>query len=92
MSFECLVDLQWKTSQDLGAENNMMPSGPSAFNPYWTGMQSGMDGCLAPYPGAIPYMGYGMHPFDMPFGGNVPQDPFGAQGYMYPPIPPQRYV
>ncbi|XP_062177094.1 E3 ubiquitin ligase PQT3-like isoform X3 [Alnus glutinosa] len=84
-------DLQWKTSEDLAAENNMMPSGPSAFNPYWTGMQPGMDGCLAPYPGAMPYMGYGILPFDMAFGGIVPQDPFGAQGYMFPSIPPQRY-
>jgi E3 ubiquitin-protein ligase RBBP6 len=78
-----IVDLQWKTSQDLAAENNMKPFGSSAFNPYWTGMQPGMDGCLAPYPSAMPYMGYGMHPYDMPF---------GAQGYMFPPIPPQRYV
>ncbi|XP_059462991.1 E3 ubiquitin ligase PQT3-like isoform X2 [Corylus avellana] len=76
------ADLQWKTSQDLAAENNnLMPSGSSAFNPYWTGMQPGMDGCLAPYPGAMPYMAYGMHPYDMPF---------GAQGYMFPPIPPPQ--
>jgi E3 ubiquitin-protein ligase RBBP6 len=59
-----------------------MPSGPSAFNPYWTGMQ----------PGAMAYMGYGIRPFDMPFGGIAPQDPFGAQGYMVTSIPPQRYV
>ncbi|XP_062165593.1 E3 ubiquitin ligase PQT3-like isoform X3 [Alnus glutinosa] len=74
------IDLQWKTSRDLAAENNIMPSGPSAFNPYWTGMQ----------PGAMAYMGYGIRPFDMPFGGIAPQDPFGAQGYMFTPIPPQR--
>ncbi|KAF5477513.1 hypothetical protein F2P56_004146 [Juglans regia] len=82
-------DLQWKTSQDLAAENYMMPYGPSAFNPYWTGMQPGMD-YMAPYPGNMPFTGYGLGPFDMPFGGIVPQDPFAGQGYMFPPVPPQR--
>lgn len=86
-------DLQWKTSQDLAAENYMMPFGPSAFNPYWTGMQPGMDVYMAPYPGSMPYTGYGLGgPFDMPFGGMVPQDPFAGQVYMFPPVPPQRYV
>lgn len=75
----------------------MMPSGSSAFNPYWTGMQPCMDGCLAPYPGVMPYMDhgymdYGLRPFDIPFGGVVPQAPFGAQGYMFTPISPPRYV
>ena len=47
-------------------------------------MHPGMVACLAQYPGSfMPYMGYGMHPYDMPF---------GEQGYMFPPIPPQRYV
>lgn len=87
------VDLQWKTPQDLAAENYMMPYGHAAFsNPYWTGMQPGMDGYMAPYPGAMPYTGFGLGPFDMPFGGIVPQDPFGAQGYLFPPVPPQRYA
>lgn len=71
----------------------MMPYGHAAFsNPYWTGMQPGMDGYMAPYPGAMPYTGFGLGPFDMPFGGIVPQDPFGAQGYLFPPVPPQRYA
>lgn len=83
-------DLQWKTSQDFAAENYMMPFGPSAFNPYWTGMQPGMDGYMAPYPGAMPYSGYGLGPFDMPFGGMAHQDPFVAQGYMFPPVPPPQ--
>jgi hypothetical protein len=62
----------------------MKPFGSSASNPYWTGMHPGMVACLAQYPGSfMPYMGYGMHPYDMPF---------GEQGYMFPPIPPQRYV
>lgn len=53
-------------------------------------MQPVMEGYMAPYPGAMPYTGYGLGPFDMPFGGIVPQDPFGGQGFMFPPVPPQR--
>ncbi|XP_017637722.1 E3 ubiquitin ligase PARAQUAT TOLERANCE 3-like isoform X1 [Gossypium arboreum] len=84
-------DLQWKAPQDLAAENYMMSMGPSAYNPYWTGMQPGMDGFMGPYGGAMPYMGgYGLSPFDMPFGGVMPPDAFGAQNYMFPPVPPQR--
>ncbi|KAJ4968229.1 hypothetical protein NE237_014930 [Protea cynaroides] len=85
-------DMQWRSSQDhLAAENYMMPLGPSAYNPYWPGMQLGMDGYGAPYSGAMPYMGYAPGPFDVPFGGIVPQDPFvGGQGFMLPCVPPQR--
>ncbi|XP_043693282.1 E3 ubiquitin ligase PARAQUAT TOLERANCE 3-like [Telopea speciosissima] len=84
------ADMQWRTSQDFAAENYMMPLGPSAYNPYWAGMQIGMDG-YAPYSGAMPYMGYAPSPFDVPFGGIVPQDPFvGGQGFMLPVVPPQR--
>ncbi|KAA8521356.1 hypothetical protein F0562_012025 [Nyssa sinensis] len=85
------AEMKWKNSQDLAAENFMMPMGPSACNPYWTGMQPGMEGYAAPYAGAMPYMGYGLGPLDVPpFGGILPQDPFGAQGYMMPFVPPQR--
>ncbi|XP_077239447.1 E3 ubiquitin ligase PARAQUAT TOLERANCE 3-like isoform X2 [Tasmannia lanceolata] len=93
------TDLQWKTPQDLAAENYMMPFGPSSYNPYWGGVQWGLDGYMAPYSGAMP-MGYpgpfdlpfgGGGPFDLPFGGGVlPQDPFGGQSYMMPFVPPQR--
>ncbi|XP_031252792.1 E3 ubiquitin ligase PQT3-like [Pistacia vera] len=83
-------DLQWKTPQDFAAENYMMPLGPSAYNPYWTGIQPGMEGYGAPFGGAMPYMGYAMGPLDMPFGGVMHQDPFMAQGYMLPGVPPQR--
>ncbi|XP_034932550.1 E3 ubiquitin ligase PARAQUAT TOLERANCE 3 isoform X1 [Populus alba] len=80
----------WKASQDLAAESFMMPMGPSAFNPYWSGMQTGMEGYMAPYPGPMPFMGYGLSPLDIPFGGVMPPDPFGAQSYMMPAVPPQR--
>ncbi|KAK2983005.1 hypothetical protein RJ640_012880 [Escallonia rubra] len=87
------AEMQWRTSQDfVPAENFMMPMGPSAYDPYWTGMQPGMEGYMGPYAGAgaMPFMGYGLGPFDVPFGGPFPQQqPFGA-GYMPPFIPPQR--
>ncbi|KAH7866295.1 hypothetical protein Vadar_018421 [Vaccinium darrowii] len=44
-----VVDMQWKFSQDhLAADNyNMMPLGPSLYNPFWSGMQPGMEGYVA---------------------------------------------
>ncbi|PSS11545.1 DWNN domain protein [Actinidia chinensis var. chinensis] len=84
-----LNEMQWQMSQDLAAENYMVPMGPSAYNPYWTGVQPGLEGYVAPYGGSMPYMGYGFGPLDVPFG-VLPPDPFAAQGYMRPPIPPHR--
>lgn len=87
-----LADFQWKTPQDFGADNYMMPMGPPpGYNPYWNGMQPGMDGFVAPYAGAMQMMNYGLGPFDMPFGGVMPHDPFGMQNYMMPVVPPPRY-
>ena len=88
------AEMQWKTPQDLAAENYMMHLGPSTYNPYWNGMQPGMgmDGYMPPYGAPMPYMGYGMGPMDMPFGGPFPPDSFGGQGYMMPMVPPQRYM
>ncbi|KAE8678620.1 DWNN domain isoform 2 [Hibiscus syriacus] len=83
--------LHWKPHQDLAAENYMVSMGPSAYNSYWTGMHPGIDGFMGPYAGGMHYMGgYGLGPMDMPFGGVMPPDPFGAQGYMFPPVPLQR--
>ncbi|KAG9452001.1 hypothetical protein H6P81_004905 [Aristolochia fimbriata] len=86
------VDLQWKTPQDVAAENYAMSYGASTYNPYWSGgMQWGMDGLMGPYGGGMPYMGYTPGPFDLPFGGIMPQDPFCGHGYnMMPVVPPQR--
>lgn len=89
------ADMQWRNPQDLAAESYMMPPLVPApgYNPYWNGMQPGMDGYMGTYGGGVPYMGYGFGPLDMPFGGVMPQDPFAAQGYMMPPmVPPQRYA
>lgn len=83
------ADIQWKSTQDLAAENYMMPMDPT-YAPYWNGMQPGMDGFMNPYAGAMPYMGYGYNTLDMPFGGVLPQGPFGAPSYMLPVVPPQR--
>ncbi|XP_021655105.2 E3 ubiquitin ligase PARAQUAT TOLERANCE 3 isoform X2 [Hevea brasiliensis] len=80
----------WKVSQDLTAESYMMPLGPAPYNPYWGGMQPGMEGYMNPYVSPMPFMSYGMGPLDVPFGGMIPPDPFAAQGYMMPVVPPQR--
>lgn len=83
----------WKASQDLAAESYMMPLGPSAYNPYWSGMQPGIEGYMPPYAAPMPFMGYGLGPLDIPLGGGVMHpDPFGGQGYMMPVVPPQRYA
>ncbi|KAL0324549.1 UNVERIFIED_CONTAM: E3 ubiquitin ligase PQT3-like [Sesamum calycinum] len=85
------ADMQWRTAQDLAPENYMMPMGPSAFNPYWSGIQPGLDGFMPPYGGPVPYMGYGLSPMDVAFGGVIPHDPFGGPGCMLPyGGPPQR--
>ncbi|KAI3848778.1 hypothetical protein MKX03_011392 [Papaver bracteatum] len=68
-------DLFWGTSQAIGADYRRMPFGTSAYNnPYWNGMQMGMDGFMAaPYNG---YMSYAAGPY----GGMFPQNqnPFGG--------------
>ncbi|KAL8263750.1 hypothetical protein R6Q59_021880 [Mikania micrantha] len=87
------AEMQWRASQEFGPVNYMMPPGPNPYNPYWNGMQPGMDPFMGPYGGGMPYMGaYGLGPMDVPFGGMFPQDPFGASGgLMMPPfMPPQR--
>ncbi|PIA44928.1 hypothetical protein AQUCO_01700479v1 [Aquilegia coerulea] len=82
-------ELQWRTPQDIGGENYMMPFPPPACDPYWGNMQFGMDGFMNPYGGTMPYMGYAPGPFD-PMGGMLPQDYFGGPGYMMPGFPHQR--
>ncbi|KAL3524919.1 hypothetical protein ACH5RR_013291 [Cinchona calisaya] len=74
------AEMQWRTSQEVAAENYTMSLGLAACNPYWTGMQPGMGAFTVPYPGAVPYMGFGLGPLDVPLGG---------QGYRLPFGPPQ---
>ncbi|KAK1302307.1 hypothetical protein QJS10_CPB12g00505 [Acorus calamus] len=79
------ADMQWRNFQDFGAE--AMPMGPNGYNPYWGGMQwGGMDPYMT-YQASMPFMGYTPGPFDVPFGGALPQDPFRGPGYMYPVLP-----
>ncbi|KAG0503877.1 hypothetical protein HPP92_003949 [Vanilla planifolia] len=84
-----VADMQWKGFQELGAENYAGMQMAPAYNPaYWAGgMPVGMDGYMPPFPGAMPYMGYAPGPFDVPFGGILPHDPYVTQGYMMPGFP-----
>lgn len=59
------------------------------FNPFWTGMEHGMEGYMAPYASSMPYMGYALDALGMPYRGFVPQYPFAAD-CMYTAVPPQR--
>ena len=69
----------------------MMPPMPLSYNSYWNVMQPCMDGFMGPYAAPMQTMGYGIGPFDMPFAGGLPQNPFGMQGYVMPVHPPHRY-
>ncbi|KAL2525180.1 DWNN domain [Abeliophyllum distichum] len=82
-------EMQWRTSQDLAVENYMMPMGPCAYNPYWTGIQPGMEAFVPPYGGPMPYMG-GFGHMDLAFGGVLPPDPFAGPVCRLPYGPPQR--
>ncbi|KAF7828439.1 E3 ubiquitin ligase PQT3-like isoform X1 [Senna tora] len=80
------ADNLWKTFQNPGIENYMMPMcPPSAYNSYWNSMQPVMPGFIPPY-GAMQMMDYGLGPSNMTFGGVLPQYPF----YNPPVVPPQR--
>ncbi|KAF6162721.1 hypothetical protein GIB67_028990 [Kingdonia uniflora] len=81
-------EMQWRP-QDFPSDYMTPFAPPSNYNPYWSGMQPGMEGFLNPY-GMMPQMGYMPGPFDAPLGGMFPHDPFAGQGYMMPHINPQR--
>ncbi|XP_058221892.1 E3 ubiquitin ligase PQT3-like isoform X3 [Rhododendron vialii] len=80
------AEIQWDA-----ADNTMMSLCPLSYNPRWNGTQARIDGYVSPYGDPLPYMSYGLGPFDVPFG-FLPQDPFVAQGYMMPPVPPQMHA
>ncbi|CAI9759461.1 unnamed protein product [Fraxinus pennsylvanica] len=84
-----VAEIQWRTNQDLAAENYMMSMGPCAYNPYWTGIQPGMEAFVPPYGGTMPYMG-GFSHMDLALGGVLPPDSFAGPGFMLPYGPPQR--
>ncbi|KAF9622310.1 hypothetical protein IFM89_031113 [Coptis chinensis] len=68
------AELHWRASQDCATGYYMMPPAHSPYDPYWGGMQIGMDGYMAPYAIAMPYT----------------QNPFGGLSFPMPAIPPQR--
>ena len=70
--------MQWRASQDFGAEGCMMPyDAPTAYNS-WPGAQWGPEAYMA-CNGGVPYMGYVPNPFDMTFSGHImPTDMYGA--------------
>ncbi|CAI9772480.1 unnamed protein product [Fraxinus pennsylvanica] len=85
-----VAEMQWRTSQDLAAENYMMSMGHCAYNPYWTGIQPGTEAFVSPYGGPMPYSG-GFGHMDLAFRGVLPPDPFAGPGCMLPYAgPPQR--
>eukprot|EP01018_Ginkgo_biloba_P034838 Gb_41215 [translate_table: standard] len=84
-------ELQWRASQDFGAQSCAMPYAPAAYNAYRPGAQWGLDGYMASYGGDVPSMAYGYGQCDMPSGGAMMvQDQFGMQGYMPAVAPFQR--
>ncbi|KAF9622390.1 hypothetical protein IFM89_031193 [Coptis chinensis] len=68
------AELHWRASQDCATGYYMMPPAHSPYDPYWGGMQIGMDGYMAPYAIAMPYT----------------QNPFGGQRFPMHVVPPQR--
>ncbi|CAH2078783.1 unnamed protein product [Thlaspi arvense] len=97
-------DTQWNPMQNIPGPDYMMPMGPGPTNhqffngvqpgfngvqPGFNGFHQGFNGFPGPYPGAMPpFMGYGMSPMDMPYGGVMHPGPFAAPGFGFPNIPP----
>lgn len=85
------ADMQWRSFQDMNVDNYAaMSMPPSAYNSYFPGMGWGMDGYMPSFPNHMPLMTYPQNPFDVPFVGAFPQDPFAGQSYIMPPLFPQR--
>lgn len=90
------TDMPWNAVPDLAVPDYMMPMGPNPCNQYFNGAQPGFNGFhpgfngfTGPFPGAMPpFIGYGLGPADMAFGGVMHPDPFMAQGFGFPHIPP----
>ncbi|WOL17002.1 hypothetical protein Cni_G25790 [Canna indica] len=80
------ADMQWRGYQGMGAENFGIPWASSGYNLYGTGaFPLGMDGSFG---AMMPYMGCGISPFNVPFGGRYfPQDPSAAHGFMMQGLP-----
>ncbi|CAF1736299.1 BnaC09g20200D [Brassica napus] len=93
---------QWNHVPDLaGPDYNMMQMGPgpgpgpqffNGMQPAFNGFHPGFNGFPGPFPGQMPpFMGYGINPMEMAFGRGMNMmhpDPFAAQGFGFPNIPP----
>ncbi|KAF2304205.1 hypothetical protein GH714_028543 [Hevea brasiliensis] len=66
-----------KNSQD-DSHSFLMPVGSYAYNPYWAGVQAGMEGYVAPYY-AAGAMNHGLSPFGTTFNGMMNQTSFSMQ-------------
>ncbi|WOK99799.1 hypothetical protein Cni_G08511 [Canna indica] len=80
------ADMQWRAYQGMGAENFAIPWASSGYNLYGAGaFPLGVDGSFG---AMLPYMGCGISPFNVPFGGRYfPQDPSAAHGFMMQGLP-----
>ncbi|ESQ39888.1 hypothetical protein EUTSA_v10000768mg [Eutrema salsugineum] len=71
--------------------NGVQP-GFNGVQPGFNGFHPGYNGFPGPFPGPMPpFMGYGLNPMDMAFGGGMNMmhpDPFAGQGFGFPNIPP----
>ncbi|CAE6214034.1 unnamed protein product [Arabidopsis arenosa] len=71
--------------------NGVQP-GFNGVQPGFNGFHPGFNGFGGPFPGAMPpFMGYGLNAMEMGFGGGMNMmhpDPFIAQGFGFPNIPP----
>ncbi|EOA15457.1 hypothetical protein CARUB_v10004124mg [Capsella rubella] len=97
------TDMQWNPMSNLAGPDYMMPMGSGPGNQYFNGVQTGFNGVQpgfngfhhgfngfpGPFPGAMPpFVGYGLGSMDLSFGSMMHPDPFAAQGFGFPNIPP----
>ncbi|KFK32178.1 hypothetical protein AALP_AA6G207800 [Arabis alpina] len=90
-----VTDMQWNPDY-------MMPMGPGPSNQYFNGVQPGFNGVqpgfngfhpgfngfAGPYGPMPPFVGYGLGHMDMSFSGVMHPEPFAAQRFGFPNIPP----
>ncbi|XP_010440013.1 PREDICTED: E3 ubiquitin-protein ligase RBBP6-like isoform X2 [Camelina sativa] len=97
------TDMQWNPMSNPAGPDYMMPKGPGPGNQYFNGVQLGFNGVQpgfngihhgfngfpGPFPGSMPpFVGYGLGPMDLSFGNMMHSDPFAAQGFGFPNLPP----
>lgn len=83
------ADMQSRPHQEFAVENYLMPTETTYHSPFWNSMQVKFDGFGRPCGGQMPFMGYGLGPTSILFGGAFHHDSFGEQARIMP-LPPQR--